>query len=65
MATTNKMRVWNVRVHRGGFSRYIGTVNEKSEELARAAALSQYSTDENDTAHGIGPDDEFDVSEAS
>lgn len=59
------MKQWNVRVHRNGLSRYIGTVYEKTEELARCAALSMYGRDEDEPYDEllIGPDDEFDVSE--
>lgn len=62
-----KMRTWNVRVHRKGHSTYLGTVQEKSEELARCAALSLYGTeDENCTDEDfIGPFDDFDVSPAN
>lgn len=65
------LKKFNVHVHRTSGSRYIGQVSEKSEELARCAALSRYGiADDNEISHAapngdaIFPEEEFDVSPA-
>ena len=63
-------KAWNVSVYRDGRSRYVGEVNERTEALARCAALSRFgvSDDEAEVGEGspgdeaIHPDDEFEVS---
>lgn len=63
-----KSKVWHVRVHRGGQSKYIGDVHASTEELARCAALSMYGHSDDDGEEvpedAIGIDDDFDVTEA-
>lgn len=64
------LRKWSVYVIREGRSRYIGEVNESSEEMARCAALSRFGVGEGEIDVGeaaprsvaIYPDEDFDVS---
>jgi hypothetical protein len=60
------MKAWNVRVHTGGGSIELGQVRETNEELARCAALSKFSTPEDEDTDlrrsGIRLEDDFDVS---
>lgn len=62
------MKTWNVRVHLPTGSVSLGQVHEKSEELARCAALHKFGIPEDEDTdpnrRGIRFDDEFDVSEA-
>lgn len=57
-------KVWNVCVYRDGRSRYVGEVHERTEALARCAALSRFGLSDDETAAGeaIRSDDEFEVS---
>lgn len=50
------MRTWNVRVHRKDKSIWLGRVEERSESLARCAALYHFGDEI--------ADDDFDVSAA-
>lgn len=64
-----RMRAWNVRVHRAVGAIELGQVHETNEELARCAALSKFGVneeeaDEGELRTGIYPDDDFDVSPA-
>lgn len=60
------MKPWNVVLNRGA-GLDLGQVNEKSEELARCAALHKYGISEDEIAEGadiarrITPEDDFSV----
>jgi hypothetical protein len=64
------LKHWNVHVRREGRSICIGEVNERSEALARCAALSRFGVGEDEITAGdaplpeeaIYPGDDFDVS---
>jgi hypothetical protein len=64
------MRRWNVRVCRDGRVLVIGQVTERSESLARCAALSRFGASEEEVAAGevrspesaIFPEEDFGVS---
>lgn len=63
------LKKFSVFVHRVSGSRYIGQVSERTQELARCAALSQYGVAEEDVKPGtepsgdaIFPEEDFDVS---
>lgn len=61
------MTIWNVAVVRkNGKRKYLGTVEERNEELARCAALSRFGCSEIealvvDADQHILPDDDFEV----
>lgn len=63
------LKKWNVYVNREGRSQYLGEVNERSEALARCAALSRFGLNEDEIDAGeaqprgvaIYPDDNFEV----
>lgn len=69
----SELSTWNIQVTRKEGSFYLGQVTERTEALARLAALSQYSVDEDDefqevaeipgSVYGILPDDEFTVTQ--
>lgn len=63
------LKTWNVSVRRNGESKHLGLVHEKTEDLARCAALSKYGVSEDEAEDGtlragIYPADDFDVSPA-
>jgi hypothetical protein len=51
------LKTFNVYVHRAGKSVHIGQVNERSEELARCAALSKFGISDDETIENFHPDD--------
>lgn len=63
------LKKWNVYVNREGRSQYLGEVSERSEALARCAALSRFGVSEDEVDAGeaqprgvaIYPDDNFEV----
>ena len=63
-------KAWNVYVYRDGRSRYVGEVHERTEALARCAALSRFGVSDDGAEAGEGgpsdeaihPDDEFELS---
>lgn len=63
------LKKWNVYVNREGRSLYLGEVSERSEALARCAALSRFGVSEDEIDAGeappcgvaIYPDDNFEV----
>lgn len=63
------LKKWNVYVNREGRSLYLGKVSERSEALARCAALSRFGVSQDDIDAGeapsrgaaIYPDDDFEV----
>jgi hypothetical protein len=63
----NPAKVWNVRVHRNGTSKFLGTVQAVDETSARLAALHCYGVSEEEAEEGLSrdgiyPTDDFDVS---
>lgn len=67
------LKTWRDHVHRDGRPHYLGEVRERTETLARCAALHRYGVGDAAADAGearfddeaIRPDDEFDVSPRS
>lgn len=63
------LKTWDVHLHRDGRSQRIGEVQERTETLARCAALSRFGVSGEEAQAGrsgpageaIYPDDEFEV----